>query len=539
MATKKFLDKNGLEYYHSKLKTELSAKSNISDVAMVFNTVADMQSSENLRSGDRVKTLGFRYAGDGGGAYYIISDTGTANGMDVISVGNLYASLTTDAIYIPEQFGAYKDGTVDASTVFARIFSIMGDNSRLEMSGKYLIGAPLYLPNKNNIVITGGTLKAADTLSGYVLNSNLTSRVGPSGYSFKTENMSITDVFIDCNYSADGIYLDGYVRAKISRCTIHNPATCGISCNNGHEAILTSTSIIGRSYGHDDNTIASTGIVLNCHDNIVSDCVIAYCKWAIEVNSSFNQISNSHFYCNLNSGGNIKVNNAPYVNLTGNYYDGSGVYAIAPWMLTVSDSLFLVSDATNHIIELELPNASTDVRGVYINNSQINDVRSSKPDYEFIKCNRKPHAHSDCYIGDIYMPTNIVLSNLYNIFALKNSTAPMIIMDSFFRATVNNSTGAMGAHGTTEDVYTYKFNGNYIESTFVGASTNYAWLFFEVFVPEKARIKREVLEVGTGQGNIAIYDSNETFLGYDEATVEPGKYYVGVYRNAKIIISNM
>ena len=64
-----------------------------SNVAWTFDTVADMKQATNLIDGSYAQTLGFYSINDGGGALYKITDTGTANEMDVIAVGSLYANL--------------------------------------------------------------------------------------------------------------------------------------------------------------------------------------------------------------------------------------------------------------------------------------------------------------------------------------------------------------------------------------------------------------------------------------------------------------
>lgn len=83
-----------------------------SNVAWVFDTVADMKQATNLTADSYAQTLGFYAVGDGGGAIYKVTNTGTANEMDIIAIGDLRAVLVpTEAN--PLQFGAYGDGTHD------------------------------------------------------------------------------------------------------------------------------------------------------------------------------------------------------------------------------------------------------------------------------------------------------------------------------------------------------------------------------------------------------------------------------------------
>lgn len=83
------------------------------EVAMVFDTTLGMiANASSLTDGSYARTLGYRAVDDGGAAFFVIKDTGTADGYGVIDLENgLYAHM----IYLgdsvrPEQFGAYGDG---------------------------------------------------------------------------------------------------------------------------------------------------------------------------------------------------------------------------------------------------------------------------------------------------------------------------------------------------------------------------------------------------------------------------------------------
>ena len=87
------------------------------EVALVFDTVADMKLASNLVEGSYAQTLGFHSINDGGGALYKIISTGTANEMDVIAVGSLFANLVIENTMVVNQFGAYGDSTHDDTAV--------------------------------------------------------------------------------------------------------------------------------------------------------------------------------------------------------------------------------------------------------------------------------------------------------------------------------------------------------------------------------------------------------------------------------------
>lgn len=87
------------------------------NVAWTFETVADMKASTNLIAGSFAQTLGFHTINDGGAAIYYITDTGTANEMDIIAVDALYAILVKPLVVSPKMYGAYGDGSTDDTAV--------------------------------------------------------------------------------------------------------------------------------------------------------------------------------------------------------------------------------------------------------------------------------------------------------------------------------------------------------------------------------------------------------------------------------------
>jgi hypothetical protein len=144
-----------------------------------FDTVSDLKLATNLISGSYAQTLGFHTINDGGGAIYKISNTGTANEMDVIAVGSLYAHLIAEEELTPEQFGAYGDGTHDdAPSIRAALSYIASKNGGvLQLNEKvYSIGSvanpdetvTTFFVIPNNLTMCGkGTLKVADEFGDY------------------------------------------------------------------------------------------------------------------------------------------------------------------------------------------------------------------------------------------------------------------------------------------------------------------------------------------------------------------------------------
>lgn len=123
------------------------------DVAWTFDTVADMKASTNLVDGCFARTLGFHSVGDGGGALYKISDSGTANEMDVIAVGVLYANLVSQDYITPEMYGAYGDGTHDDTTNFQ---AAVDEQMKLVCKGNYLISSTINIYSYSQITFCDG-----------------------------------------------------------------------------------------------------------------------------------------------------------------------------------------------------------------------------------------------------------------------------------------------------------------------------------------------------------------------------------------------
>ena len=123
-----------------------------------FNTVAEMQSSTELVNGSYAITLGYHSTNDGGAALYKITNSGTPNGMNVLSVNNgLVASLVITDDVNPKQFGAYGDNSHDDSSVLQYIIS--NYNDVFIPSYDYLTNSTLTITRSNQIIKCDGTIR--------------------------------------------------------------------------------------------------------------------------------------------------------------------------------------------------------------------------------------------------------------------------------------------------------------------------------------------------------------------------------------------
>lgn len=96
-----------------------------------FDTVAGMQDASGLLYvGAICHTNGFHASGDGGSAWYAISDNGIANDMDVLACGNLFAALIpTNTFVTPKMFGAVGNGVAADNRALNRMFAYAAEHS--------------------------------------------------------------------------------------------------------------------------------------------------------------------------------------------------------------------------------------------------------------------------------------------------------------------------------------------------------------------------------------------------------------------------
>lgn len=107
---------SGLNQTESRDAAGKKVVSRVTDGFAVFNTVAEMVADTSLIIGDKVETLGYLSAGDGGGNQYkiVAAATGTDDGGSFINLATHQAQgLFSDKIYSVKQFGAAGDGASD------------------------------------------------------------------------------------------------------------------------------------------------------------------------------------------------------------------------------------------------------------------------------------------------------------------------------------------------------------------------------------------------------------------------------------------
>ena len=197
-----------------------------SNVAWTFDTVADMKLATNLVAGSYAQTLGFRTINDGGGALYYITDTGTANEMDVIAIDDLYANLVLPDIITPEMVGAYGNGTNDDTNYLQRAINL---GYIIKLSNSYLVtGVTL----RNGVHMYG--VKSATIISNadhwclYNTASNAIKNVTIEGIKFVGHgDYASSDINNDVNRDC-GIYIKNSKDITVKDCELSNFGACAI-----------------------------------------------------------------------------------------------------------------------------------------------------------------------------------------------------------------------------------------------------------------------------------------------------------------------
>lgn len=260
-----------------------------SNVAWTFDTVTDMKQATNLTNGSYARTLGFYSIDDGGGALYYITDTGTANEMDVIAVGDLYANLCEPVEVTPEMFGAHGDNVND-------------DTDAIQRSFNYGTVKVTFMPNKTYLVTPYNLTYGIEIPSNRIIDlaGSLVQVIPSSNYAYKVFDIK------DC----DNVTLkNGYINGDVVGHT-------GVTGENGHGVFLT----------HCTNVLLEN---LHVSDMWGDGINIA---WLTPENYESSNITIRNCVCDSNrrqgmsvqAGSNIYVENCKFINTGRKQYTGPG-----------------------------------------------------------------------------------------------------------------------------------------------------------------------------------------------------------------------
>lgn len=240
------------------------------NVTWTFDTVADMKVSTNLVNGCYARTLGFHSLNDGGGAIYKISNTGTANEMDVIAVGSLYATLIVPSDITPEIFGAYGDGTHDDTDALQFTFD---HNASIKCNaGKtYLVDDTITLSKRKTIDFSLSTIKFTNNDVGlyvYMENTN--------PYSHLRFAPVIKNLCLEGENNTKVMYIDYAYKSVFDTIYVKNFSGIGIEKNRGYELVINNIYLWASNQNTTSIGLLATGndceygniFGINCHTGV-------------------------------------------------------------------------------------------------------------------------------------------------------------------------------------------------------------------------------------------------------------------------------
>ena len=272
-----------------------------SNVTWTFDTVADMKSATNLTAGSYARTLGFHSVNDGGGSTYRITDTGTADEMSVIAVGDLYANLcgATSELNV-KAFGCYGDGEHDDTTALnaAILYAYQNNLTTFIPEGTYGISGAIVMYGANNgsepsVTIRGNgrnntLIKAIDTVTNMV-------EIAQYGTNTAASNMFIKDFGLDGNDNAtNGIKFtcDYFNNSRMENIGITSCSGSGITpVRSGGNACLYLSQFIKfrvRNCGVGMDLLGSGNTSLR-----IADCYVLNCDTGYKVNGAYSTFENN------------------------------------------------------------------------------------------------------------------------------------------------------------------------------------------------------------------------------------------------------
>ena len=326
-----------------------------SNVAWTFDTVADMKAATNLVDGSYAQTLGFHNLNDGGGATYFITDSGSANEMDVIAVDNLYAVLVPEDVVNVKQLGAYGDATTDDTTVLQYAIDYGVANSIHDVilpKGTYVfttltIKQNMHLIGEGGTLFVKGGLCTDNTHNYYIISMNDNSvikNVEINGNKENNTQFMVADIITTYgdNITIDGCHFYNVIdsaimysesaHSVISNCRIDDARDCGIYCNNNNSDKILDSVIMNnyiKNAGASGISMKRGCRYIDIRNNYLLDCLNGITNEQANTNTDFSKeftiIGNTIKHSTVGSYGidtRCGYNSIVSGNRVENYYEG-------------------------------------------------------------------------------------------------------------------------------------------------------------------------------------------------------------------------
>ena len=355
---------------------------------IIYNTHAEMIADyENLVDGVRVQTLGYYSINDGGGAFYLITNTSSLDDYQEELTTGLYAKKIFNDTVSVKQFGAYGDNTHDDTNAFST--AIQYFNIITIPDGQYKI--------TNSIPITSETQIIGESMANTILNATTDNYVFTYITEVKPNRWDIKSNIIMKNFKANAKnffkvndenvadasweYQASILHMIIDRIWIIGTYSEATDSNKDSNVVATENELIGYGIGLDlnnvfDSTISNSNIqgfgigiyLKGCDINkidqnrlVINGCHI-YTK-AISTYGSQTMILNNDILANKRYGG-IRINGTTGDTIEDNYFEtytnaSCYIYGVNENGLSILNNRF-TNPAINNITAIYLSPYRTD-----------------------------------------------------------------------------------------------------------------------------------------------------------------------------------
>ncbi len=199
---------------------------------IAFDNVSDMKEAENLVNGSKCRTLGFRAVNDGGSSLYKVREVtnlDTIDEMTIIALNdeNLVAELIIEKTIVPEQLGAYGDGTHDDSTPLQKALNLTNCNIELINKKVYSYATTLSISNKRyyNFNGNGATLKYTGSSNAMLIDMENTT-------AHQRDMMNIENIVFIAPNSQNVLALNYVIKTNFTNLKIYDFPHNGINLLN-------------------------------------------------------------------------------------------------------------------------------------------------------------------------------------------------------------------------------------------------------------------------------------------------------------------
>lgn len=240
-----------------------------------FDSVSDMKACEYLDVGDICHTNGFRYSGDGGGAWYTISNSGVPNEADIIECQGCIASLVKpESCVTLEMLGAFGDGIHNDSLAISRAL-YLSDCIELSSGKTYLIDTVTI--SRTCIIKGNGATLAIDNYHSY-------------GIVIDAPNTIIENITLDAGNHYNAM-ISKATRVRLTNVKLTNFSYSGLTVahgtTSGYESVFENMVIEAQ-------VLAEVGVVCQRADNIFTNLIIVNCVRSMDFTQGSCMITNVH-----------------------------------------------------------------------------------------------------------------------------------------------------------------------------------------------------------------------------------------------------